>query len=215
MPTYIPTVTTFVSGVVSVSSTDGTSYATILNSMGSYVYLVQNLYMKANSNAQILEGFAVEQYDVNGYIKSFNQKPAIDPYQYQKSLFFKLVKENIVLNGQTTFDMNILPNEVLYIYHNQRDKINSNGGNLVCEPLETYIKGRDIISVTKTKLNNKDLSQMYEVLKGYKYDFINFNCEHFVNFATDKKLISNQVFRWGSILAIGILVTYLIRKNKL
>jgi hypothetical protein len=115
MPTYIPTVTTFVSGVVSVSSTDGTSYATILNSMGSYVYLVQNLYMKANSNAQILEGFAVEQYDVNGYIKSFNQKPAIDPYQYQKSLFFKLVKENIVLNGQTTFDMNILPNEVVYI----------------------------------------------------------------------------------------------------
>jgi hypothetical protein len=105
--------------------------------------------------------------------------------------------------------------EKLYIYHNQRDKINSNGGNLVCEPLETYIKGRDIISVTKTNLNNKDLSQMYEVLKGYKYDFINFNCEHFVNFATDKRLISNQVFRWGSILAIGILVTYLIRKNKL
>ena len=64
----------------------------------------------------------------------------------------------------------------LYIYHLQTDKINSNGGNLICEPLEKYMKGRDIISVTKSDLGNKDLKKMYEALKGYKYDFINFNC---------------------------------------
>jgi hypothetical protein len=103
----------------------------------------------------------------------------------------------------------------LYIYHLQTDKINSTGGNLICEPLDKYIKGKDIISVTKSNLGSKDLSKMYEALKGYKYDFINFNCEHYVNFATDKKLISNQVFKWGSIIAIGVLVTYLIRKNKI
>ena len=103
----------------------------------------------------------------------------------------------------------------LYIYHNQTDKINSNGGNLVCEPLDKYIKGKDIISVTKKELNSSDLKQMYNSLKGLKYDFINFNCEHFVNFATDKKFISNQVFKWGSIIAIGLLVTYLIKKNKI
>lgn len=103
----------------------------------------------------------------------------------------------------------------LYIYHLQTDKINSNGGNLICEPLDVYIKGKDIISVSKTNLDSKDLSKMYESLKGYKYDFINFNCEHYVNFVTDKKLVSNQVFKWGSIIAIGFLVTYLIRKNKI
>jgi hypothetical protein len=103
----------------------------------------------------------------------------------------------------------------LYIYHLQTDKINSNGGNLICEPLETYIKGKDIIAVTKTNLGSNDLKQMYESLKKYKYDFINFNCEHFVNFATDKKLVSNQVFKWSAIIVIGILVTYLIRKNKI
>jgi hypothetical protein len=27
--------------------------------------------------------------------------------------------------------------------------------------------------------------------------------------------VSNQVFRWGSVIAIGVLVTYLIRKNKI
>jgi hypothetical protein len=93
--------------------------------------------------------------------------------------------------------------------------INSNGGNLICEPLETYIKGKDIIAVTKTNLGSNDLKQMYESLKKYKYHFINFNCEHFVNFATDKKLVSNQVFKWSAIIGIGILVTYLIRKNKI
>ena len=67
----------------------------------------------------------------------------------------------------------------------------------------------------KTNLSSADLNKMYDALKGYKYDFINFNCEHYVNFATDKKFISNQVFKWGSIVAIGILVTYLIRKNKI
>jgi hypothetical protein len=121
MPTYIPTVTTFVNGVVSVTSTDGTSYQSILNSMGSFVYGVDEVYLKANSNSQILNGFTVEQYDVNGYIKSFEQKPTIDPYQYQKSVFFKMARENVVLNGQTTFDMNILPNEVVFmnIYVNE------------------------------------------------------------------------------------------------
>ena len=72
MGTVIATSTSYPSWIISVTSTDGTSYESILNSMGSYVYLVQNLYMKANSNAQILEGFTIEQYDVNGYIKSFN-----------------------------------------------------------------------------------------------------------------------------------------------
>lgn len=103
----------------------------------------------------------------------------------------------------------------VYIYHNQTDKINSNGGNLICEELRSYIKGKDIISVTETNLNSSDLNQMYNSLKSLKYDFINFNCEHFVNFATDRKFISNQVFKWGSVIAIGVLVTYLIRKNKI
>jgi hypothetical protein len=121
MPSYIPTITTFNNGIVSVTSTDSTSYESILNSMGSFVYGVDEIYLKAESNLQILEGFIVEQYDVNGYIKSFNQKPTVDPYQFQKSVFFNLKKENVVLNGQTVFDIKVLPNEIIYmvIYTNQ------------------------------------------------------------------------------------------------
>ena len=115
MGTVVATTTTFTNGAISVISIDGTSYESILNSMGSFVYGVDNVYLKTNSNSQILNGFTVEQYDVNGYIKSFDQKPTVDPYQYQKSVFFKMTKENVVLNGQTTFNIDMLPNEVVFM----------------------------------------------------------------------------------------------------
>lgn len=131
MGLVVATITNYPNGAISVISTDGTSYESILNSMGSFVYGVNEVYMKANSNSQILKGFKVEQYDVNGYIKSFEQKPTIDPYQYQKSVFFKMTKENVVLNGQTTFDLSMLPNEVVFmsIYVNEltlRDYLSGN-----------------------------------------------------------------------------------------
>ena len=115
MGIVVATTTTFTNGAISVISIDGTSYESILNSMGSFVYGVDNVYLKTNSNSQILNGFTVEQYDVNGYIKSFDQKPTVDPYQYQKSVFLKMTKENVVLNGQTTFNIDMLPNEVVFM----------------------------------------------------------------------------------------------------
>lgn len=122
MPTsFFPTITTFQNNVVTVTSTDGTSYESIINSMGSFVYGVTGIYLKTNQQEQILEGFTIEQYDVNGKRKSYVEKPTIDPYQYQNSKYFDILKENVVLNGQTTFNMNVLPNETIYmiVYVNQ------------------------------------------------------------------------------------------------
>lgn len=101
----------------------------------------------------------------------------------------------------------------IYIYHNQPDKINSKGGGLIKENLSDFILGRDIVSVHKTKMNSEDLDEMYEALKDLKYDFVNFNCEHFINFATDKKYVSNQVFKWTAVAVLGLLVVYYLRKN--
>ena len=131
MGVVFATAKVYPNGVLSVISTDGTSYESILNSMGSFVYGVNSVYVKANSNEQILKGFKVEQYDVNGYIKSFEQKPTIDPYQYQRAVNFKMIRDNVVLNGQTTFDISVLPNEVIFmnIYVNQltlRDYLSGN-----------------------------------------------------------------------------------------
>jgi hypothetical protein len=103
----------------------------------------------------------------------------------------------------------------IFIIHNHPDKVNSNGGNTTKESLDKWIKGRDIVSVEKTNLNIDDINELVKALKDYKYDFINFNCEHFVNFAKNKDYISPQVLRWTSIAIIGISVYFLLKNKKL
>jgi len=105
--------------------------------------------------------------------------------------------------------------EGIFIIHNHPDKINSKGGNTVREPLEKWIKGRDIVSVEKTDLKPDDIENLYQTLKKYKYDFINFNCEHFVNFAKNKNYVSPQVLRWTSVALIGLAIYFLLKNKRI
>lgn len=115
MPIFIPTITTYVNGVVTVASLDATPYSSIIQSMGSFVYGVKEMYLKANSNDQILQSYQFNRYDVNGTLESYVDVPTIDPYQFQSSLFLKLAKDNVVLDGRTNLDFILQPSESLYI----------------------------------------------------------------------------------------------------
>jgi hypothetical protein len=115
MPSYFPTITSYVNGVVTVTSTDTTPYSSIIQSMGSYIYGIREMYLKANSNNQILQSYQFNRYDVNGTLESYVDIPAIDPYQFQSSLFLKLAKNNVFFDGRTSLNFNLLPNETLYI----------------------------------------------------------------------------------------------------
>lgn len=101
----------------------------------------------------------------------------------------------------------------IFIIHNHPNSINSKGGNVCKDNLQKFIKGREIVSVEKTNLKSTEIDEAYEYLKSHKYDFISFNCEHFVNLIKEKKYISSQVFKWTG-LAIIISLTYLMIKNK-
>jgi hypothetical protein len=104
----------------------------------------------------------------------------------------------------------------IFIVHLHPDKINSSGGNLVKEPLEKWlIEGREIVSVESTNLDSKTLEQLYKDLKEEKYNHINYNCEHFVNFAKGDYFVSKQIIKYTSILMIGTLVYYLIKNKKI
>jgi hypothetical protein len=83
--------------------------------MGSFYYGVGEIYLKANDNSQILQSYQFNRYDVNGTLESFVQIPAIDPYQFQSSIFVKMVRENVVLDGRTNLDFSLLPSETLYM----------------------------------------------------------------------------------------------------
>lgn len=150
MPVIIPTINTYINNVVSVISTDSTPYFMIQNSMGSYIYGITELYLKANSNSQILESYKFNRYDVNGTLQSFYEIPTIDPYQYQSSLFAKIQKENVYLDGRTNLNFNILPNETLYmiLYTNQ-------------------IANRDFVPATDF-FNDDFFNKQYNVLNEYQ-----------------------------------------------
>jgi len=104
----------------------------------------------------------------------------------------------------------------IFIVHLHPDKVNSSGGNLVKEPLDKWlVGGREIVSVQQTNLDSETLNQLYRDLKEEKYDHINYNCEHFVNFAKGDYFVSRQVVKYTGILLIGAFVYYLIRNKKI
>jgi len=115
MPIITPTTTTYSDNVVSVISTDRTPYYLIQNSMGSFIYGLTEIYLKANNNSQILQSYKFNRYDVNGTLESFSEIPTIDPYQYQSSLFAKIQKDNVYLDGRTNLAFTLLPNETLFL----------------------------------------------------------------------------------------------------
>lgn len=115
MPIFIPTITTYPNGVVTVASNDATPYNSIIQSMGSFAYGVSEMYLSSNNISQILQSYQFNRYDVNGTLESFVDVPTIDPYQFQSSLFLKLAKDNVVLDGRTNLDFTVLPSESLYM----------------------------------------------------------------------------------------------------
>ena len=109
----------------------------------------------------------------------------------------------------------VIDNEV-YIVHLHPNKVNSSGGNLVKEPLKKWlVDGREIVSVQSTNLNSETLQQLIHDLKTEKYDPINYNCEHFVNFAKGDYFVSRQVVSYTAIALIAGLIYYLIKKKKI
>lgn len=151
MPSVInPIITTYANNVTSVISLDSTPYYMIQNSMGSFIYGLKEIYLKANQNSQILQSYKFNRYDVNGKLESFYEIPTIDPYQYQSSLIAKLSRKNVFLDGRTNLNFQLLPNETLFIilYTNQ-------------------IANRDF--VPNTDFFNEDFfSKQYNVLNDYQ-----------------------------------------------
>ena len=110
---YTPTTTFYPNGVFTISSNDATPYFVIQNSMGSFLYGIFYIYLQGNSPEQVLQPINFRTYDVNGEIKSFINVTTIDPYQYQNSLFVKPISDDIVLNGRTSINFNLLPTETV------------------------------------------------------------------------------------------------------
>jgi hypothetical protein len=113
MGIYTPTISIITNGVVSVISTDATRYSTIVNSQSGFSYKINKTYINTSDVNQLFQPYQYNRYDVNGNIEAFTENVLIDPYQFISAMFFKPIKDNVVLDGRTGMAFSILPNETI------------------------------------------------------------------------------------------------------
>lgn len=115
---YSPTITFFPAPVVTIESQDGTSYETIQASLTSTVYVARAVEITATSNAQITQPVAFENYDVNGDVNNFVITPTVDPFQYQTAIELDLASRNVIFDGRTKMNVQLLGNSATNIDFN-------------------------------------------------------------------------------------------------
>ena len=107
---YSPTITVFPAPVVTIVSQDATTYETIQQSLTTTTYVATSVEITATSNDQITQPIEFSNYDVNGDINNFNVTPTVDPFQYQTAVELNLGERNVVFDGRTKMNVQLLGN---------------------------------------------------------------------------------------------------------
>jgi hypothetical protein len=107
---YAPTITSFALPFLTIRSQDDTRYDEIQQSLSTTTYLAQNVEITASSTDQISQPVVFENYDVNGDLSNFTLNPLVDPYQFQRALEVKLSDQNVIFDGKTKMNVQVLPN---------------------------------------------------------------------------------------------------------
>lgn len=114
MPLFTPTIIINTTPAVSVTSTNVT-YAEIKQSLGDYVYFVEELYLASTIFNQIKGILKYQHYNVNGNQVLDSLTPAPSPYQYQNTIFYNTKQFDVILDGQSNLKFKLLPNAQIKI----------------------------------------------------------------------------------------------------
>jgi hypothetical protein len=79
--------------------------------VGTVDFKLKQLFLEAQSNAQILQPINYNIIDSDGRQYNNTLKPKIDPYQYRSSLIQPTDAFQVILNGLSSLGFNLLPNE--------------------------------------------------------------------------------------------------------
>lgn len=116
MATHSPTATIFPNGVVSVSSTDGTAYDEIIQSMNGTNYIIRRIYIQTLTTEQLLQILTLQRYDTNGNIKEEDVVPTVDPNQPVNALYLDFTKNKYILDGRLNIGYDVLGSQSLNFY---------------------------------------------------------------------------------------------------
>jgi len=121
MGAYTPVLSVGISPVISVVSSSvtvtgqGITYQQFLNSLGTYNYGAEFVYMSATNYQQITQAINYFHFDSNG-----NQVQAFlpfvtDPYQSQPSIYYETEKSEIIFDGFSSFTFSLLAGALVYL----------------------------------------------------------------------------------------------------
>jgi hypothetical protein len=120
MGAFSPILATGISPVISVTSSSvvvngvGITYQQFLNSLGSWNYGTEFIYMSATNYQQITQAIQYFHFDSNGNQVQAYLPFVTDPYQFQPSIYYETEKDEIVFDGFSSLTFSLIANSVVY-----------------------------------------------------------------------------------------------------
>ena len=93
----------------------GTTYQQILQSMGTFIYGANFIYIAASSYAEITQAAFYNHFNAAGNQVQTYLPFSVDPYQDQPALYYKTNDEDIVFDGFASLSINIYQNSIVYL----------------------------------------------------------------------------------------------------
>lgn len=98
---------------ITVTMAGGMTYTEFKNSLGSYVYLVNEIYLYSTDGNQVNQIMLFDKYNANGDRIYVNLTPIISPFQRSNAFWLNTKKEDVVLNGLSKLNFTLLANNTL------------------------------------------------------------------------------------------------------
>lgn len=103
MPTVPPNISVLPIPAIQVSSVSGSSYYEIQQSIGTYFYLINNIYLHSSNLNQLLQPIGLKKYNKFGDKHIRVLQPMIDPYQSQGALNQTMLGLDYVFDSNNGF----------------------------------------------------------------------------------------------------------------
>lgn len=100
---YIPTITTNTTPAVDITLAGVMNYEEFIASLGTYNYKVNEMYISADTMAQLTERVRYNIFNATGQQVDNIVIVSPDPYQKQKAIVLDTKCDNVYLNGQSSF----------------------------------------------------------------------------------------------------------------
>ena len=121
MGAFSPILSTGISPVISVTSSSvsvtgvGITYQQFLNSLGSWNYGTEFIYMSATNYQQITQAIKYFHFDSNGNQVQAYLPFVTDPYQFQPSIYYETEKDEIIFDGFSSLTFSLIANSIVFL----------------------------------------------------------------------------------------------------